>query len=504
MKSKQILSSACALALLAQSSVGILAQDKGAKAEKKPEQVEQTVFIRNGSVIDASGAPGQATFHFQEPQGGTIAVPGNAGTINWVSGSPQTGENVFQFVASGVSFDSRLVKGAPMSADIYSESVQTLPDGNRIVQKSEGRVFRDSQGRTRHERQLQAFGASGATARQSIQITDPVAGTTYVLDPENKTATKVGSFIHVTGTGLGSGTATATFKSDSNGSFVVSNAGTGAQNASGAPKQVTVSGGVLQGSANKRVQPVYPAVAKAAKAAGTVQVQVKIDETGNVSEAQAINGHPLLRDAAVEAARQWQFKPTELSGAAVKVQGILTFNFVLQEDTGEGTASATSAAVTSTVTTGGGVSAAPTFNSAAPTMVRRVAGTPALRADYKTETLGKEVIEGVECEHTRSVTTLPAGAIGNENPIETVRDSWYSPELKMTILTKTKDPRFGESTYRVTNINRAEPDASLFQVPSDYTIKEGGMGVGKLQQRIPAELREKLESAVRTRQTEQK
>ena len=96
------------------------------------------------------------------------------------------------------------------------------------------------------------------------------------------------------------------------------------------PKQIKVSGGVLQGSALRRVQPQYPPIAKAARAAGAVQVQVTISEEGRVIEAQVVSGHPLLRDAALQAARQWQFKPTELSGVAVKVQGVLTFNFTLQ------------------------------------------------------------------------------------------------------------------------------------------------------------------------------
>jgi protein TonB len=96
------------------------------------------------------------------------------------------------------------------------------------------------------------------------------------------------------------------------------------------PKKITVSGGVLQGSAIRKVQPPYPPIAKAARASGAVQVQVTISEEGRVIDAQVIGGHPLLRDAALQAARQWVFKPTELSGVPVKVQGVLTFNFTLQ------------------------------------------------------------------------------------------------------------------------------------------------------------------------------
>src|SRR5687767_3863972 len=96
------------------------------------------------------------------------------------------------------------------------------------------------------------------------------------------------------------------------------------------PKKLTVSGGVLQGSAIKKIQPPYPPIARAARAAGAVQIQVTISEDGRVIEAGVIAGHPLLRDAALQAARQWVFKPTELSGVPVKVQGVLTFNFTLQ------------------------------------------------------------------------------------------------------------------------------------------------------------------------------
>ncbi|NOT63541.1 MAG: energy transducer TonB [Acidobacteria bacterium] len=96
------------------------------------------------------------------------------------------------------------------------------------------------------------------------------------------------------------------------------------------PKKINVSGGVLQGSALKKVQPPYPPIAKAARAAGAVQVQVTISEEGRVIGADVVSGHPLLREAALQAARQWVFKPTELSGVPVKVQGILTFNFTLQ------------------------------------------------------------------------------------------------------------------------------------------------------------------------------
>src|SRR5262245_23321764 len=91
-----------------------------------------------------------------------------------------------------------------------------------------------------------------------------------------------------------------------------------------------VSGGVLPGLAIKKITPTYPAIARTARASGAVQVQVMISEEGRVISAEVVSGHPLLREAALQEAKQWTFTPTESSVVPVKVQGILTFNFALQ------------------------------------------------------------------------------------------------------------------------------------------------------------------------------
>ena len=87
------------------------------------------------------------------------------------------------------------------------------------------------------------------------------------------------------------------------------------------------------------------------------------------------------------------------------------------------------------------------------------------------EDLGQQTIEGVVTKGTRSTTVIPAGAIGNEQPITIVAEEWFSPELKVLVMTKHVDPRAGETTYRLTNIVRAEPDPSLFEKPASYTVK---------------------------------
>jgi protein TonB len=96
------------------------------------------------------------------------------------------------------------------------------------------------------------------------------------------------------------------------------------------PKKTVVSGGVLNGKAISKPQPAYPPIAKAARASGTVTVQILVDESGRVVSANAVSGHPLLQQAAVAAARQARFSPTLLSGQPVKVSGVITYNFVLQ------------------------------------------------------------------------------------------------------------------------------------------------------------------------------
>ncbi|MCI0441595.1 hypothetical protein L0152_00070 [bacterium] len=102
----------------------------------------------------------------------------------------------------------------------------------------------------------------------------------------------------------------------------------------------------------------------------------------------------------------------------------------------------------------------------------------------KTESLGKQTMEGVDVEGSRRITTIPEGEIGNERPIEMTTEKWYSPELKVYVMTKHTDPRFGETTYRLTNIRRGDPDPSLFQVPAGYKVTESDSPRIKIRKKI--------------------
>lgn len=91
------------------------------------------------------------------------------------------------------------------------------------------------------------------------------------------------------------------------------------------------------------------------------------------------------------------------------------------------------------------------------------------------EHLGTRTIEGVSAEGTRTTVTIPAGQIGNYQPIVTVTERWYSPELQVTVMNKRTDPRMGTTTYTLKNIIRSEPSPTMFEVPADYKLIEPDM-----------------------------
>ncbi len=106
-------------------------------------------------------------------------------------------------------------------------------------------------------------------------------------------------------------------------------------------------------------------------------------------------------------------------------------------------------------------------------------GAPHMKAmggEVSTQQLGAKTILGLQAEGTRVTRTIPAGQIGNEKPIEVVTERWYSTELQIPLSMTHTDPMMGTMTNNVTSISRGEPDASLFQVPSDYKVETGNGG----------------------------
>jgi len=216
----------------------------------------------------------------------------------------------------------RVVKNAPYSADVVTETTQALPDGNRIRQSSTVRVYRDSEGRTRREQSLRTLNglAPNANLPEVVFINDPVAGANYALNPTEKTASR--------------------------------------------------SAWMLRGRQENSAQPT-----------------------------------PQPRT---------------------------------QNPGGPG----------------------------------RGFGPRRANDNVKTESLGKQTIEGVVAEGTRTTMTIPAGRIGNEQPIQVVTETWYSSELQTVVLQKRADPRNGETVTRLANVTRADPSRTLFEVPAEYKISD--------------------------------
>jgi TonB family protein len=408
---------------------------------------------RSSFTISQEGTAGSFVFIDQD---GTRQT-GPAGEISFIPGisvgEVGVGGN-FSFASSEMSFDGKVVKGAPYSAEAVTEVIQTLGDGNRIVRRSSTQIYRDSEGRTRREQNMTAIGpfVTADQSAQRIYINDPVESVNYILDPRAQTAQKMA---------LSTIRATRPMMAPSVSAGRVSGGGVGGGAVTGS--QIRVSGGVLQGSATNRVQPAYPPIAKAAGASGSVQVEVTLNEAGRVVEAQVVSGHPLLREAALAAARQWEFKPIQVSGNPVKAQGLLTFNFALEGASEPATAAI--AMTSATAIAGTAVAPAAVLSTTHPNGAR-------MRIESRKEELGKQIIEGVEAEGTRTIATIPAGAVGNERPIDIISERWYSAELQTVVMSRHLDPRSGETIYRLTNISRIEQPANLFQVPTDYTIRD--------------------------------
>lgn len=284
----------------------------------------------------------------QGPEGGPMPPPPPGSDFIWIASE---------------SFGGKTVKGAPYSGEAVTESVQTLADGNRIVNKFTSQVYRDSEGRTRREQTLKGLGGvgTGEEPLQTIFINDPVAGTSYSLDSRTHIAHKSMPF---------------TFQF------------------------ATKSGALMQDQQFEF---------KSATGAGATSSVIVTSPIG-----------PGQKVPPPGAGDHFEIRTEGTAGFAIRTK-------------------------------------------------------PAPGNEVK-EQLGKQMIEGVEAEGTRTTITIPAGEIGNERAIEIVSERWYSPELQLVVMTRHSDPRSGETTYKLTNINRTEPAKNLFEVPPGFTVKEMKFG----------------------------
>lgn len=302
---------------------------------------------------------------------GVLALTAHATAQEVVPPTPPAGERAavearLQLERARIGVESRIIKGAPYSAEAVTETLQVLSDGNRISRKSVSRIYRDSEGRTRRE----TVGANGDVT--TVNISDPVGESQYTLNPETKTAYRNGVIM---ASGRGGGFATASVPPGSEGTVVAT---------------------------------------------------------------RTPEGYARVEARSAEAERKAETEKAAVAGARSGGGG------------GRGGAVVAPAGVPPTGT------------------LMRVPSN----ANVSKEDLGQQVIEGVLAMGSRSTTVIPAGAIGNVQPISVVSEQWFSEDLKILVMTKHSDPRSGETTYRLLNVVQGEPHRSLFEVPPDYTLKD--------------------------------
>jgi len=314
-------------------------------------------------------------------------------------------------VLAEVTASTQAVKGQPFSADTVSESVQTLGDGNRIVQSSTGKIYRNSDGKVRRE---MTGGNGGANMSffnygPGVSIAEPAGGYRVLLDQKERTARAVtvvpeGEVKVITRAGTGEGT--------------------------GVGVGVGTMTNTLHVMTNGSEQPLTDEQKKAIET-------IKAHKEGDPLTPEQQKAMELLKAHSLTLSR---------TGTAL---------------------AATGGAMPRGFATGSGEN-------------WFVGGPGDSKWETKTEDLGTQNIEGVTCEGTRHITTIPAGAIGNDRPIEIVYERWYSKDLGMVVSSKHSDPRFGEQTYTLKNIVRAEPDPSLFTVPKEFKFTTTPDGVTRV------------------------
>ena len=287
----------------------------------------------------------------------------------------------------------RVVKGQPYSADIVTETNQTLPDGNVISHRNVNKVWRDGEGRTRQE-------SYRAEKLRSIYISDPVGAMSYTLIPGSKLAIAVP---RPDTTHAHPSPRVRIERSDR------PRTSTTTETTSDGRRVTTIRTVNSDGEPGTREE---------------VRVQVfRVGDDANITIAPLPPTPPTAPVPAVPGVA-----PIPPVPPIPPIPGVNTMRFESTAHLGKG----------------------------------------------ETKSLGTKDFEGVKAEGKQTTWTIPAGKIGNRNPINVTSESWYAPELQVTVYSRHDDPRTGESIYRLAALKRAEPAPDLFKVPEDYTLKGRG------------------------------
>lgn len=320
---------------------------------------------------------------------------------------------------------SRVVKGAPYSAEVVTESNQALADGNVISRKTSGAIYRDSQGRTRQE-------TPGDGKAKSIFINDPVAGKQFVLTPNSRRAIETSisakplngardkRLLRFGGTEVRIEDG-RTFVDGKEVSDERTELDAGGKHVRVEKGRVFVDGKeVVAGEGNSRV--VVKTIHGDESPDGLNREEVRVQVIRAADGALTLNmpphpPQPPLAPGAIAVPPMPPLPP---------MPGLQTMRFENLGKLGKGT----------------------------------------------TSSLGTRDFDGVKAEGKSTVWTIAAGEIGNRNPINVTSETWYSPELQATVYSRYNDPRTGESLYRLAGIKRGEPAPDLFTVPEDYKVRE--------------------------------
>jgi hypothetical protein len=325
---------------------------------------------------------------------------------------------------------SKLVKGAPYTAEMITESTQTLADGNTITRKKAGLVFRDGEGRTRQE-----TGGDGKAA--AIFITDPVEGKHYVLTPGSKRAITIPRV--------------ATWEGKHKEKQVIRAGGMEVRIENG---KVFVDGKAFGNTADGNLDFTTRNGKKVVVADGKVTIDGKDVAT------IAGPGNVVVK---------------RFDGADGSHREEVRVHVVRSGDEKHGLLPPVPPTPPTPPTPPGVLAPLPPIPPMPGIQTMRFESTARLGKGVTTS-LGSRDFDGVKAEGKSTVWTIPAGEIGNKNPINIVSESWYSPDLQVTVQSRYSDPRTGETVYRLANIRRTEPAADLFKVPEEYRTKTRARG----------------------------
>ena len=315
---------------------------------------------------------------------------------------------------------AKVVKGAPYSAEVITETNQALADGNVITHKTAGAIYRDGEGRTRQE------SAAGAKKEGAIYINDPVESKHIVLMPGSKRAIVTPRPMHLR------------------------------DHVNEKDKQV-----VRVGKTEVRVENGRVFVDGKEVADGKVELKA------GGKEIRVENGRVTLDG-----------KEVRPGHSEVHVKSLSEGDGTRREEIRVQVVHAGDNTITIPLSPRPPVPPVPGVPVAPISPLPPMPGVQTLRFESTarlgkgvTTTLGMKDFDGVRAEGKSTVWTIPAGQIGNRNPIQVTSESWYAPDLQVTVYSRHNDPRTGESIYRLAGIRRAEPARDLFVVPEGYEQK---------------------------------